>query len=76
MSDEPALFPALPSLTAPPYQYADEHVLEPCLHCDGTGTVANPHPRGSARHWLWDPGCKRCNGVGKRLVFVGPVRDA
>lgn len=75
MDTDPLLFPDLPETTAPPYLYADEHVLEPCLPCGGTGRSQNPYPASSAR-WLWDPTCRGCNGVGKRLVWVGKVRDA
>ena len=74
--DEQPLFPDLPIAVASPYLYADQHVLEPCLRCDGTGAMPNPHPRGSKAHWFWEPVCRKCNGAGKRLIFVGPVRDA
>jgi hypothetical protein len=75
MATEPPLFADLPDAVAPPYLYADEHVLEPCVPCGGTGRAENPYPYRHPRHWFWDPTCRSCNGVGKRLVFVGPVRD-
>lgn len=70
-----SLFPDLPEAVAPRNLYADEHVLEPCLPCGGTGVLANPHPRSSKHHWFWDSTCQRCSGAGERLVFVGPARD-
>lgn len=75
-ASEPALFPNLPTATPPLYLYADKHVLEPCLRCAGTGKEANRIPHYvSDRDLLWDPTCRGCKGVGKRLVYVGPVRD-
>lgn len=71
-----ALFQDLPISTPPLYLYADKHVLEPCLRCDGTGKEANRIPYYvSDREALWDPTCRGCNGAGKRLVYVGMVRD-
>jgi hypothetical protein len=76
MSDEPLLFPELPEAVAPLYLYADEHMLEPCWRCDGTGKERPPEWWSRARVELyWDPTCRKCAGAGARLVFVGPVRD-
>lgn len=70
-----ALFDDLPDVRAPLYLYADEHVLGPCVPCGGNGRLANPYSRRFRRFSLCDPVCRGCNGAGKRLTFVGPVRD-
>ncbi len=75
-ANEALLFSDLPISTPPLYLYADKHVLEPCLRCDGTGKEANRIPYYvSNRDLLWDPTCRGCKGAARRLVYVGPVRD-
>lgn len=71
MSSVIQLFDALPDQTAPSHLYADEHVLEPCVRCSGTGVEKFPGPSWSPRRLLWDPTCRDCRGGGKRLIWVG-----
>ena len=73
---EPELFSHLPVQFPPPFLEADEHVLEPCGICGGTGSEESPFPRGSYRHLMWDPTCRKCKGAGKRLIYVGRAVDA
>jgi hypothetical protein len=73
---EGALFPDLPEQLPSPFRETDEHFLEPCSRCGGTGTEASPFPRGSYRHLMWDPTCRKCNGAGKRLIYIGRAVDA
>jgi len=73
MMDVP-LFPDLPEAVAPRYLYADEHVLEPCLRCDGTGKEHPPEWWSKARA-AFHPTCRGCRGAGASLVFAGPVQD-
>ena len=73
---EPELFRDLPVQLPSPFLEADEHVLEPCGLCGGSGVEVNPFPRGSYRHFMWDPTCRKCQGAGKRLIYIGRAVDA
>ena len=76
MNTDLPLFLGAPNQTPPDVLYSDEHVLEPCSRCGGTGREDNPFPTWDLRRDLWDPKCRQCDGAGKRLIFVGAVRDA
>ncbi len=71
----PSLFPDLPEQAVPLFRQTDEHVLEPCSRCGGSGREENPHPRGSYRYMTWEPTCVRCGGAGARLIHVGRFVD-
>jgi hypothetical protein len=75
MADDQLLFADLPIQERSPFRETDEHFLEPCSRCGGRGKEENPFPRWHWRHFFWDPKCRKCNGAGKRLVFVGKVID-
>lgn len=70
-----ALFETLPEQRPPEIRYTDEHVLEPCSRCGGSGREACPYPRWSYRYANWDPTCRGCKGKGRRLIFVGRAID-
>lgn len=71
------LFEDLPVQPVPLRLYSDQHVLEPCPTCTGTGV--NPEWPGDDEPAWWrdwfDPKCSACAGGGKRLLFVGPAVD-
>ena len=75
MSEDAGLFAELPIQEASPFRETDEHWLEPCSRCGGTGREESPHPRGSYRHLMWEPTCCKCDGVGKRLIYIGKAID-
>jgi DnaJ-class molecular chaperone len=68
------LFADLPVQKPSPFRETDEHWLEPCSHCRGSGR-AEPERRGSVWHLIWPPVCRHCNGAGKRLIHAGKAAD-
>ena len=76
MSDAiPLLFEDLPEQHPPAILYADEHILERCARCKGTGREENPYPPSHRSHAEWDPVCRGCAGHGGRVLHIGAVRD-
>ena len=75
MTDQLSLFADLPVQEASPFREPDEHFLEPCSRCAGTGTEECPYPRWHPRYILWNPACVKCHGAGKILTHVGPAID-
>lgn len=65
--DVPGLFADLPVQHAPAAIETDQHVLEPCRRCSGTGRESCPYPRHYDVAMTWDPTCRGCNGAGATL---------
>lgn len=70
------LFPGAPEQHPPAVVWTDEHYLERCARCDGTGRVECPYPSRYSVAPDWDPTCRYCRGAGHRIWHVGKVRDA
>lgn len=70
---QPPLFPELPTQEPPLVLWTDEHSLERCGRCDGTGRKACPYPRWYDVALMWDPTCRGCNGAGWRLRHWGRI---
>lgn len=67
------LFPDLPSQEPPAVIWTDEHSLERCVQCNGTGRQKCWYPPWYDVAQTWDETCRHCRGAGRVLRHWGKI---